>query len=299
MLSTTRALHTGPFHEALRAAITARGLTLRSIQRHLAARGVVVSVATLSYWQSGERRPQSASLRAVTGLETVLKLPHSSLTRLLTGTPILRPAKAKTWAQVSADAEAIQRLLGRLGPDLHDRLRVVSQHEFAEIDAARGLGACVNTVVVEAYRKSDRYLFTYQADPGNTAVDLQIDAEMNCRVGRMYAEPDSRVVVAELLFDRVLLPGETHIFRYGYRDRSGFEQHNLTRSLRAGADVYVQAVRFTAPALPVRLFRCDSGQRLPVRANGRTELFLDPHHVVHTVDRSVRPGVYGITWVWP
>ncbi|TDO66818.1 hypothetical protein EV651_104385 [Kribbella sp. VKM Ac-2571] len=46
------------FADVLREAIQARGLGLGRIQERLRARGVSVSLATLSYWQSGLSRPE-------------------------------------------------------------------------------------------------------------------------------------------------------------------------------------------------------------------------------------------------
>lgn len=78
------ALRAGPFHVALRAAITARGLPLHRVQHHLTRHGVTVGVTSLSYWQQGARRPQrTESLRAVRALEEILDLPDESLIRLL------------------------------------------------------------------------------------------------------------------------------------------------------------------------------------------------------------------------
>ncbi|MEV4194467.1 hypothetical protein AB0J65_24200, partial [Streptomyces toxytricini] len=53
-----RLLDTGPFHLALRAALTARGLPLHRVRHRLAARGITIGVTSLSYWQQGARRPR-------------------------------------------------------------------------------------------------------------------------------------------------------------------------------------------------------------------------------------------------
>ena len=75
-------LRTGPFHLALRCALTVRGLALTRVQHKLAQRGIKVGVTSLSYWQQGARRPQRPeSLRAVRALEEVLDLPAHSLHR--------------------------------------------------------------------------------------------------------------------------------------------------------------------------------------------------------------------------
>jgi len=47
------------FHETLRAAIRARGLTLDRVRHHLAERGCTVGLSTLSGWQHGHTRPAS------------------------------------------------------------------------------------------------------------------------------------------------------------------------------------------------------------------------------------------------
>jgi transcriptional regulator with XRE-family HTH domain len=77
-------LETGPFEAALRAAIRARGLGLERIRYRLRGRGVSISLATLSHWQSGRCRPERPeSLHALEHLEEVLGVPTGSLTHLL------------------------------------------------------------------------------------------------------------------------------------------------------------------------------------------------------------------------
>lgn len=82
-------LATGPFAPALRAAIRARGLGLERIRYRLRGRGVSISLATLSHWQSGRCRPErQESLRVLRHLEAVLELPPRSLTQLLDVPPV-------------------------------------------------------------------------------------------------------------------------------------------------------------------------------------------------------------------
>ncbi|WP_262414467.1 hypothetical protein [Streptomyces sp. ST1015] len=73
-----------PFHEELRAAIAASGLSLDRIHERLRLRGVPVSAATLSSWQSGRHQPERRrSLSALAVLEDVLSLPPASLSARL------------------------------------------------------------------------------------------------------------------------------------------------------------------------------------------------------------------------
>lgn len=77
-------LATGPFDRALRAAIRARGLGLERIRYRLRGRGVSISLATLSHWQSGRCQPERPeSLRALEHIEHVLEVPPGSLRHLL------------------------------------------------------------------------------------------------------------------------------------------------------------------------------------------------------------------------
>ena len=79
-----RLLETGPFAEALRLAIRARGLGLDRIRYRLRAKGSSISLATLSHWQSGRCRPErTESLLVLKNLEEVLGVPAGSLARLL------------------------------------------------------------------------------------------------------------------------------------------------------------------------------------------------------------------------
>ena len=79
-----RLLEVGPFAEALRAAIRARGLGLERIRYRLRGRGTSLSLATLSHWQSGRCRPERPeSLQALEYLEEILRVPEGSLRRLL------------------------------------------------------------------------------------------------------------------------------------------------------------------------------------------------------------------------
>ncbi|TMR02239.1 transcriptional regulator [Actinomadura soli] len=71
-----RIVPTGPFDQALKAAIGASGLSLEALSRRLKALGSPVSVACLSHWQRGRNRPERAdSLKAVRALEEILDCP--------------------------------------------------------------------------------------------------------------------------------------------------------------------------------------------------------------------------------
>lgn len=72
------------FATRLREAVNARGISLRRLQQRLRDRNIDISVATLSQWQSGMRRPGGGgSLDAVRELEDLLGLDEDELTGLV------------------------------------------------------------------------------------------------------------------------------------------------------------------------------------------------------------------------
>src|SRR2546421_3415696 len=89
-LHATGPVPPGRFSHALRSAIKASGLSLNRIQYRLRERGAAVSSATLSYWQSGRRRPtRHDSLLVVRQLEEILRMPAGKLGALV-GAPRAR-----------------------------------------------------------------------------------------------------------------------------------------------------------------------------------------------------------------
>ena len=72
----------GSFADVLRTAIEVRGLGLERIRDRLDAQGISLSVATLSYWQSGRSQPgRKQSIAALPHLEQLLALDQGSLQR--------------------------------------------------------------------------------------------------------------------------------------------------------------------------------------------------------------------------
>lgn len=97
----------GAFAAALRAAISERGVTLARLQSQLKDDGNPVSMATLSYWRSGDRQPEGAqSLSVVEGIEDRLGLHRGHLGSLLLPSARLGPIAP---ARLPFDEEREQR----------------------------------------------------------------------------------------------------------------------------------------------------------------------------------------------
>ncbi|MEY9947273.1 helix-turn-helix domain-containing protein [Kitasatospora sp. GAS1066B] len=298
-------LRTGPFHLALRTALAARGLALHRVQQHLAQRGVHVGVTSLSYWQQGRRRPERAeSLRAVRALEEVLGLPADSLTRLLGPRrgPLAEPPPTVTtrpYRDLISPGDAVDELLAELPGPRDTGLHTLTHIERIRVGADRQLLRRDSQHAVRAHRDGiDRYLAIYQGDPGCDVSRVLVRAEENCRPGRIARDQASRLVIAELLLDRRLRTGETHLLGYGFDDAPApGPSGEFVRGFNSGTGQYVLQVTFHPAALPVRCHRFASSTP-GAEPYEREELTLDGQHGVLLVAAGLAPCLLGIRWDW-
>ncbi|MEV0581400.1 hypothetical protein [Nonomuraea sp. NPDC050310] len=277
------------FHTTLRAAVEARGLTLERLRHRLEERGLKVGVTSLSYWQSGLRRPErEESIRAVTALEEILALPPTALTSLL------RPRQRgpAPYSTIMEPAAALAGMLEELGATADDRrLHISGMFENVRIGPDRSIARRETLQVVQAHEeRADRYIMIYRADAGCRVDQVEVRALEDCRVGRVRRDGPTHLVVAELLFDRALAVGETHVLRYELTDASGAEAREYERGFRFPAGHYTLRVAFDPAALPVRIRRY--GRR-------EEELTLSAHRSAHLAESSLPPGLVGLSWDWP
>jgi hypothetical protein len=287
----------------LRAAIAARGLPLQRVQHHLSRHGVKVGVTSLSYWQQGARRPQRPeSLRAVRALEEILRLPEESLIRLLAEADA--PSTAGHPAPHSADSpietsDVRSRLLAELGWSLDSGLYTLSHHERVRVGSRRELAGRESQHIVRAHRDGvDRYVAVHHGDPGCSPRDMSVHALENCRTGRVRADHDTGVLLAEILFDTRLRSGDTFLFRYGIVDGTAGASREYVHRYGSPGGQYALQVRFDADTLPTRCHRFTQHTPMAPRG-GRQDLPVSrPHRSVHLVEPRVRPGMVGIGWEW-
>lgn len=274
------------------------------MQQHLAQRGVHVGVTSLSYWQQGRRRPERAeSLRAVRALEDVLELPAHSLTRLLgpRQSPADAPATVPTrpYRDLISPATAVDELLSEMPGPRDTGLHTVTHIERIRIGADRQLLRRDSQHVLRAHRdRIDRYLAIYQGDPGCDVDQVRVRAVENCRPGRIRRDQGSRLILAELLLDRRLRIGDTHLLSYGFDDAPATEPSDeYLRGFNSGAAQYVLQASFHPEALPVRChrFAVHTPGAAPYESE---ELTLDGHHCVHLVGSGLAPCLLGIRWDW-
>ncbi|MEA5365548.1 hypothetical protein VA596_38900 [Amycolatopsis sp., V23-08] len=292
------------FATQLRAAIATSGLSLDRIQARLRARGVVVSVTALSYWQSGKRQPErQSSLSAVRTLEEILDVPAGSLLGLL---PPPRPRGGAGKRQAGGEPmsfprEVLQPLLDKVGaPNALERqhpLKLVGLHDLCEIAEDGGQRSVTARAVFQAGSDGqDRWLLVYtQDDPA--AGPPELHAVRNCRIGRAEVDEAHGLVVAELVFDQPINRGETHLIEYTLTNSGPpYPECRNThyREFRRPVREYLLEVRFAPGTAPDRCWQYahhGSGGTLT-----RRRLKLDGGDGVHAVALDFGPGVFGIDW---
>ncbi|AHH98740.1 hypothetical protein KALB_5378 [Kutzneria albida DSM 43870] len=281
-----RVVRGGSFAEVLDAAIAVRGLTLDRLRFHLGERGVDVSVATLSYWRHNKRRPERPeSMRAVRVLEEVLGLPPTALITLL-GPPKPRGRRVR---------HAGMPLEQRLHKPDEGQYAVVSAHDVFTVGSDRlERGTWSRLVLRGEHGRVTRCLVRYRADhpqfpPALTGVRF-------CRAGRIATEPDTGLMVAELLLDRPLGAGEHAVVEYRMAAEPGLPVDNYSRRFREPVAEYSQQIQFEG-TLPKRCHSFHmSDFDVPERVVERLE--VGPSDSTCFVRINLSAGVIGTRWTW-
>lgn len=284
------------FAEVLAAAIDRRGVTLQRLADRLRERGVPVSVSTLSYWRSGQRRPErGASFDAIAELEALLLLRPGELTSQIEASRRPGPDRAlrfETLVERDLDEADLQRFI-----DEPARRDLVSSGGQLTVDLDRDGRVCVTSnrmmwrARVDGARRA--LIWLKVDDPTPAPPDLRIVA--GASAGRVLWSASSGLFAAELLLDRPLAKGETAVTEHQFVGVHGdvAEQQYELVALRSTSES-VLWVRFHPERVPGScwVYQAPEGgecSEQEVRPVG---------HAVHHAVRGFGPGRHGIRWSW-
>ncbi|GAA3035300.1 helix-turn-helix domain-containing protein [Actinokineospora globicatena] len=298
---TSRVPRAETFGDALRTAIHRRDLTLDRIRSRLAARGVDISLATLSYWQQGRSRPErEKSLRALRELESILNLPSNALFDLLEPPKPrgrLVTASAVTGSRLYGDDAPIRGVLGGSFERLNHGIAPMTMTESCTIDASRSLRRISTTQVLRAVREgADHFMIVHGVDEGDVMPsDIRVHTG---RLGDVRIDHENGFLAAEIRFGRALARNETTIVEYDtVLGESAIPSRRHEHRLRMPISSMLMRVRFDPRALPTRChgFYRDS---VPAALKQRRRLIVDASNTIHTFVPKCVPGVYGMSWQW-
>jgi len=298
----SRLLASGPFPDALRAAIADSGLSLDRIGYRLRQHGTPVSLATLSSWQSGRRQPErAASLAALSRLEEIVGVPSGALAALVgprraRGRNVYTDAPAL--AAVYQDWDPIARLLAEFDTGSDDSLIRLSQYERLTVGPDGRLRELYSRALVRsAANDVGSVIVIDQADDGNPS---RIHPLRGSRLGVVRTAPDAGLVIAELLLPRPLQRGELALLEHVVEFTEPFPRdRDSSRRLRLPIREYVLEVEFTRPMLPARCVQFT----VPRTDEGGVEtervLTLDDQGRACAIGVDLDPCVIGVRWEWP
>lgn len=282
------------FATALREAIAERGLTLSRVQSLLASDGNPVSIATLSYWRSGARRPEGAlSMSVVEGLEDRLGLASGHLTRLLGPSTRLGPvAPARLPFEGEREQRELAETIAALRSAPQDSLRDLSTHMTAQVGRDGAVERVVTRALVQATRGTIVELPLIDVAPEETDVVPVISDVVGGRVDREYLHPGRMLSGAVIVLDEPIATGETTIIEYTETFPPGCPpRRSVWHATSRAARETVIWVRFPPDALPgwceeyVESDAGDTVMRRTVRGGA-----------VHASRHRFGPGVLGIRW---
>ena len=295
-------LRTGPFDEALRAAVAASGLSLDRIQDRLKRRGSRISVATLSSWQSGRYRPERpSSLLVLSELEEVLGVPPEALSALI-GPPRPRGRRLATATDdrglAAFSADDMQGALAQVDTRWDEALTRLSTHCRLELDADGREHRMHSRQLLRAEVDGpDRWITGFQRDDPGPPPQLRVEAPH--RLGKVVENPGTGLIVAEILFDRPLRRGDILILEYSHENRAPRPYSTVMQTtLHVPVREYLLEVRFDPAALPKS---CHSFRTAEMDAEARPqERLLKPDAIgsVLAVALSAGPCRLGIRWAW-
>lgn len=296
-------LRTGPFPQALRAAVAASGLSLDRIRDRLLRRGARISVATLSSWQSGRYRPERAgSLSVLTTLEEILRLPAESLTALL-GPPRPRGRRVNAATDVRGlgatwpNGGEVEAALRQMDVRWDGSLTRLSTHCRLEIDAqGRERALRCRQLLRAECDGPDRWVTVFQRDEPGPPPRLVVDEPH--RRGKTVELTESGLIAAEILFERQLDRGDTLMAEYTFEHRDPLPYSTVMQStLHVPVREYVMEVRFDPQALPES---CHSFRTAELGSPKPQERLLRPDGAgsVLNVALSAGPCRLGIRWSW-
>ncbi|MBW3085225.1 hypothetical protein KEM60_01422 [Austwickia sp. TVS 96-490-7B] len=286
------------FAETLRLAVEARGLSLDRVRAHLLAYGHDVSVATLSYWQTGRSIPvRRASLQALGALEVILQVPRGSLAAKLPSQHTRRRTRT------SGTREAIpqrfsphttRRIAAEMGLSWYEGYRTVAHDDIITVATDRSIGHhLVRELIIAERDGMDRLLVGYSSEiPG---VLMTIGQTRGCTVGRTMTLLRETLAVTELLLDQPLRAGEPYLFEHCVAyDTPATVIRDWQRNVHANAHAVGINVRFDHgdPPSQVEIY-IGPDQEFPAfehRELSGQEVFL------HGLDFG--PGILAVRWNW-
>lgn len=286
--------HGGAFAAALRAAISERGITLARLRSQLVDDGNPISMATLSYWRSGDRQPEGAtSLSVVEGIEDRLGLDRGHLGALLLPSARLGPiAPPRLPFDEEREQRETEETLAALGAAPQEALRDLSTHMVVTVGADGAVERVVMRSVVQATRGAIAEIPLIDVAPVETAAMSIISDVAGGRIVREHLHPGGLVSGVVLALDDPISTGGTTVFEFAETFPPGYpaRQSAWHATSRPARETLIW-VRFHPDAEPTW---CE--EYVESEDEYVSSMRAVRHGAVHLVRHGFGPGILGLRW---
>ncbi len=283
------------FAGSFRDAINARGFSLARLHELLRGRGNSVSMATLSYWRSGARRPEGAqSMAALSDIEELLNLERGSLTALLGTTNRTGPLGPNQFPIDELELErAVMDVFAALGAEYPDTSRELTTHSVTDVDASGNIFRCMTRSILQSTVGTVDAIPFLELTPGERTPPPLIEAVSGGRISKRYSHPDGEVHGVLFELDVPLTSPHTAMVEWSVEYPPGYPpQRETGHALARQCRELLVWTRFHPDALPDRI-----EERVETPAGVTTTVLdLGGHTSVHQVRRAFGPGTLGVSW---
>jgi hypothetical protein len=277
------------FATAFSRALERRQVSMSALRDRLEARGYRVSLATLSYWRSGDRVPtRHDSIDALAEIEALLDVPAGSLEALA------RHERRHASSPAPFDALALGNASGQVrGEQDVDR---VLFHLVVDVDRAARLVTSNATQLFVAARDGVTGVSMFVGpDADGVHNSSRVEALSGCRIGTVEDREDG-IRTVRLEFERPCRTGDSVLTETRVVDAGPHVDDETDFGLVAEQrlEECLVWVRFRAGEVPRRCWaayqEADVAEEWEVDLAGRTS--------VHHRQTAFGPGTLRIRWEW-
>lgn len=283
------------FAGSFRDAINAQGLTLARLHEQLKERGNRVSMATLSYWRSGARRPEGAqSMAALIDIEDLLGLEPGALTALLGTTNRTGPLGPNQFPIDERELEeAVKDAFAALGAEYPDTSRELTTHSVTDVNARGNVAFSMTRSILQSTVGTVTSIPFLELSPGVPTPPPILRAVSGGRIAARYSHPSGEVHGVLFELDVPLTAPDTSIVEWSVEYPEDYPpQRETGHALARQCRELLVWTRFHPDALPDRI---EERVETP-KSFTTTELTLDGRTSVHQVRRAFGPGALGVSW---
>lgn len=198
------------FADVLAEAVSSRHITLDRLSQELKAAGTPVSIATLSYWQTGRSIPTRVrSLEALAVLEQLLRLPAGHLAAALPGDV---PTQDSALSQLHGDDRMV-RLLAELDFPPRQGFTTQTMHHRTHFSLRERQQRETVIQLIQADEDQLRRIpLMQQAEEGQTPPEMT--DPVGCRIGERVSSVELGLTLIELELDQPLQLGEMAVLEH-------------------------------------------------------------------------------------